>query len=73
MPTRAATGNEFRTQPLWGVVATGPYLHDGRADTLNEAILAHGGESKMSRDSYADLPSEQRSQLIAFLGSLGGA
>ena len=35
-----ATGSEFRTAPLWGVKAVGPYLHDGRADTLQDAIKA---------------------------------
>ena len=40
-----ASGREFRTAPLWGVGATGPYLHDGRADTLDAAIRLHGGEA----------------------------
>ena len=39
-----ATGNEFRTQPLWGLSTVGPYLHDGRAETIVVAILAHAGE-----------------------------
>ncbi|MCA9572200.1 MAG: hypothetical protein KC656_30380, partial [Myxococcales bacterium] len=48
-----ATGAEFRTQPLWGIGAVGPYLHDGRAHTLHDAILAHGGEGTASRDLFA--------------------
>ena len=68
-----AKGDEFRTAPLWGVVATGPYLHDGRADTLHEAILEHGGEAEAARSAYVDLTSEQQAHLQAFLVSLGGA
>ena len=44
-----ASGSEFRTQPLWGVALHGPYLHDGRANTLQEAIEWHGGEGTASR------------------------
>ena len=44
-PMEAATGREFRTQPLWGIAAVAPHLHDGRAATLDEAILWHGGEA----------------------------
>ncbi len=46
IPMKLATGNEFRTQPLWGIAATGPYLHDGRADTLAQAIDMHEGEGR---------------------------
>lgn len=67
-----ATGREFRTQPLWGVVATGPYLHDGRADTLEDAIRMHGGEAELSRDSYLAMSDAERADLLAFLASLGG-
>ncbi|GMV38650.1 MAG: hypothetical protein AMXMBFR64_03660 [Myxococcales bacterium] len=67
-----ATGSEFRTQPLWGVAATGPYLHDGRADTLDEAVRAHGGEAAASRDAYVGLNDGERGEVIAFLESLGG-
>lgn len=67
-----ALGNEFRTQPLWGIVAVGPYLHDGRADTLDEAIRWHGGEAEASKLAYEALSPRQRGQVIAFLESLGG-
>ncbi|MCA9601851.1 MAG: hypothetical protein KC417_07500, partial [Myxococcales bacterium] len=67
-----AKGNEFRTQPLWGVVAVGPYLHDGRADTLDDAIRFHGGEAKAARDAYVALDGRERRQVLAFLASLGG-
>ena len=61
---------EFTTARLWGVADTAPYLHDGRATTLTEAIDAHGGEAQASRDAFAALSDEQRAQLIAFLGRL---
>ncbi|MFT4571386.1 MAG: CxxC motif-containing protein (DUF1111 family) [Hyphomicrobiaceae bacterium] len=68
-----ATTSEFRTQPLWGITATSPYLHDGRADTLHEAIDFHGGEATSARDGYLDLTEARRQDLIAFLESLGGS
>ncbi|MFW5925340.1 MAG: di-heme oxidoredictase family protein [Myxococcota bacterium] len=68
-----ATGREFRTQPLWGVVAVAPYLHDGRADTLDEAIRWHGGEAAGARDAYAALTADEQDKILAFLESLGGA
>jgi len=68
-----ATGSEFRTQPLWGIVAVGPYLHDGRADTLDEAIRMHAGEAAASRDRYIAFPDADRDALLAFLDSLGGS
>lgn len=68
-----ASGSEFRTQPLWGVAATGPYLHDGRADTLDDAILWHAGEAEASRDEYGGLTETERTELLTFLAALGGA
>ena len=67
-----ATSTEFRTQPLWGVSATGPYLHNGQADTLDQAIRLHGGEGARSRDAYLALSEAEQSDLMAFLRSLGG-
>ena len=61
-----ATGNEFRTAPLWGITAVGPYLHDGRADTLHQAIVMHGGEAQKSRDRYISLDVNAQAQVIAF-------
>lgn len=58
------------TRGLAGVGSTGPWLHDGRATTLDEAILAHGGEAAGSRDRYATLPDAARAQLVAFLENL---
>ncbi|HJL14208.1 MAG TPA: di-heme oxidoredictase family protein [Sandaracinaceae bacterium LLY-WYZ-13_1] len=67
-----AEGSEFRTQPLWGVAAVQPYLHDGRADTLDEAIRWHGGEAQRAREAYEALSDADRALVITFLESLGG-
>lgn len=68
-----AGGAEFRTQPLWGLAAVGPFLHDGRATTVQDAVLMHGGEAQRSRDYAANLSPEDMQALLTFLGSLGGA
>ena len=72
IPMGEATGREFRTQPLWGITATAPYLHDGRAGTLDEAIRWHGGEAAPAKDAYVDLRGATRADLLEFLESLGG-
>lgn len=70
-PDGDATGAEFRTAPLWGLAASGPpYLHDGRAATLHEAIVGHGGEATTSRLRYERLPASERRALRLFLKSL---
>jgi CxxC motif-containing protein (DUF1111 family) len=61
---------EWRTPPLWGVADSAPYLHDGRAATLEQAIDWHGGEATSSLRMYKRLKPEQRKQLIAFLKTL---
>ena len=68
-----ANERDFRTQPLWGLAAAGLYLHDGRADTIDEAIRLHGGEALAATRKYDALPRAQRDALIAFLRSLGGS
>jgi cysteine-rich repeat protein len=65
-----AEGYEFRTPPLWGVRHSAPYLHDGRAATIEDAIVAHGGEAQAARDNFLALPLVKRQQLIAFLNAL---
>ncbi|MCO4746124.1 MAG: hypothetical protein KC912_15110 [Proteobacteria bacterium] len=67
-----ADASEFRTAPLWNVSLHGPYLHDGRAETLEEAIALHGGEGEASASSFAELDAEGQEQLLAFLRGLGG-
>ena len=72
-PQGEASGSEFRTQPLWGIASVGPYLHDGRADSLEQAILMHGGEAEGSREAFEALAPEEQDCVEAFLQSLGGA
>jgi CxxC motif-containing protein (DUF1111 family) len=61
---------EWRTPPLWGCADSAPYLHDGRAPTLHDAIMLHGGEGETSRDAYQLLTPPERSALLAFLETL---
>ncbi|MBN8419277.1 MAG: c-type cytochrome [Verrucomicrobia bacterium] len=61
---------DMRTAPLWGLRASAPYLHDGRAQTVDEAIKAHDGEAKASKDRYLRLSKQQAQQLIDFLMSI---
>jgi hypothetical protein len=68
-----ARGIEFRTQPLWGIAAAGPYLHDGRADTIEDAIRVHAGEAEAAERRFEALGREGQQSLLAFLQSLGGA
>jgi len=72
IPMGLATGAEFRTQPLWGLASVGPYLHDGRAATIEDAVLAHGGEAKRARDCFEAFSTDERADVVAFLTSLGG-
>lgn len=75
-PEWRANGREWRTPPLWGIglskIVNGNafFLHDGRARSLQEAILWHGGEAQQARDGFAGLPKSDRDALIAFLSSL---
>jgi len=62
--------HQFTTARLWGVADTAPYMHDGRALTLGEAILMHGGEAQVVRDQYAALPEADKGKLLEFLLSL---
>ena len=60
----------MRTAPLWGLRASAPYLHDGRAANVDEAIRAHDGEARISRERYLRLNPTQQQQLIDFLKSI---
>lgn len=68
--SRSPRRSEWRTPPLWGVRDSGPYLHDGGAETIQDAIAMHGGEALTSTNNYFKLPHEKRQQLIGFLKSL---
>ena len=61
---------DFRTAPLWGLRASAPYLHDGRAPSIDAAIRAHEGEAANPRDRYLRLREPQRRQLLEFLNSI---
>ena len=62
---------QFTTARLWGVADTAPYLHDGRALTLTEAIALHGGEAQSARDAFVDtLDAQEKETLLTFLRSL---
>jgi len=61
---------QFITARLWGVADTGPFLHDGRATTLTDAILLHGGEAQAARDAFAARSAGEREDVLAFLRSL---
>ena len=61
---------EWRTPPLWGCADSAPYLHDGRAETLEEAIRAHGGQGARSAADFAAMPPVAQEKVIAFLKSL---
>ncbi|MEP5633161.1 MAG: di-heme oxidoredictase family protein [Tateyamaria sp.] len=75
-PEARATGQEWRTAPLWGIGLTEQvsghtnFLHDGRARSLLEAVLWHGGEAQAQRDAVVALPTAARAALIAYLESL---
>jgi CxxC motif-containing protein (DUF1111 family) len=75
-PDFLATGSEWRTPPLWGVGlqkqvnGNGGLLHDGRARTIEEAILWHGGEAVLVKNSFIHLSTAERNQLIEFVRSL---
>lgn len=75
-PEARASGTEWRTPPLWGMGLTQQvsghtyFLHDGRARSLLEAVLWHGGEAQAQRDAVVAMPPEDRVALIRFLESL---
>lgn len=61
---------DFTTARLWGIADTAPYIHDGRATTLFQAIFAHGGEAQSARDAFLALGAGNQKKVIAFLQSL---
>jgi CxxC motif-containing protein (DUF1111 family) len=61
---------EWRTAPLWGLRDSAPYLHDGRAETVLEAIAMHGGEAEKTRNRFFSLSYEDQAAVLAFLDTL---
>jgi len=75
-PDYLATGKEWRTPPLWGVGlgkavnSSDNLLHDGRARSVEEAILWHGGEAEKAKQRFIHLKSDDRKALSKFVESL---
>lgn len=67
---RGISGAEFITPPLWGVARSGPWLHDGRAPTLDRTILEHSGEAIDAARAYDALSDQERAPLRIYLTSL---
>jgi CxxC motif-containing protein (DUF1111 family) len=65
-----ATRQEWRTPPLWGLRDSAPYLHDGRAATIEQAVALHGGEAQKTAQRFFALTPEERLQVMTFLKSL---
>ena len=71
-----AASSEWRTPPLWNIGLTAGvsggegYLHDGRARTLEEAILWHGGEAEQAKENFRTMPAADREAILKFIRSL---
>ena len=71
-----ASGSEWRTPPLWNIGLTAgvsggeAYLHDGRARSIEEAILWHGGEAEASKQAFIGMSAADRAALVRFIKSL---
>jgi CxxC motif-containing protein (DUF1111 family) len=65
-----ASGTEIRTAPLWGVRVRPRLLHDGRATTIEDAILAHAGQGAGAANAFSGLGADDKAALIAFVKSL---
>jgi CxxC motif-containing protein (DUF1111 family) len=65
-----AKGNDFRTAPLWGLSRRNRFLHDGRSNNIEDAILRHGAEAQNARNGFVGLPQSDHDALLAFLDSL---
>jgi CxxC motif-containing protein (DUF1111 family) len=76
MGEASASGAEWRTPPLWnigftaGVSGGEAYLHDGRARSIAEAILWHGGEGETSKQAFLGMSAADRAALVTFIKSL---
>jgi CxxC motif-containing protein (DUF1111 family) len=70
IPQGAALPNEIRTPSLWGLRVRRPFLHDGSASTVAEAIRRHGIEANAARERFEALTPAARTALLAFLDSL---
>jgi CxxC motif-containing protein (DUF1111 family) len=66
----SAKGSEFRTAPLWRVSDRVHFLHDGRATTILDAILLHGGQASDAVAAFNALSAADRQALLAFLNCI---
>ena len=69
-PAFGAGAREWRTPPLWGLRDSAPYLHDGRAETIADAIVLHDGEGAAAALAFEKLAPQERRQLDMFLQTL---
>jgi CxxC motif-containing protein (DUF1111 family) len=65
-----AAGHEMRTAPLWGARIRTSFLHDGRAKTIRDSILAHDGQGLAARNRFTDLPERKQARLLEFINTL---
>lgn len=70
VPDRHPRPGEWKTPPLWGVADSAPYMHDGSARTLHEAINQHSGHAKPVTEAYRKLSSADQEAVVAFLNTL---
>jgi mono/diheme cytochrome c family protein len=70
VPEDHPKSDEWRTPPLWGVADSAPYMHNGSARTLRDAVLRHGGDAKAVTEAYKKLPKDDQEALVAFLRTL---
>ena len=65
------TDSFWQTPPLWGIAQSAPYMHDGRAKNIQEAILAHGGEAEEAKQGFKRLTAKYRRYLLTYMETLG--
>jgi CxxC motif-containing protein (DUF1111 family) len=70
LPQDSAAGDEWRTMPLWRASERTRFLHDGRASSLLDAILAHDGQARAAHDAFTTLDPQSQQALIGFLNCL---
>ena len=71
VPAEPRPTEVFLTRKLWDVADSDPYGHRGDLSTMTEAVSQHGGEARMIRDDFFNLPQEDQDKIIEFLKTLG--
>jgi hypothetical protein len=69
-PDRGVAREQFLTRPLWGLSRSRPWMHDGRAPTIDDAVLLHAGDAQKERDIYAAMTNDERAPVRMFLTGL---